>query len=166
MTADRARFVERLEPWLAGLGFARLDPDASDPVARAALEALAGLPPYEAVHSIDLGAEVVLFALLFGERVAGLEVMRRAEMLHRRSKALSARLDAPVCALQLVVYERAVPAEERAFVLGKARQVPLLFGSARVASWVVALAEPAVHARRLPGWPREMSAQAMARLLD
>jgi hypothetical protein len=68
--------------------------------------------------------------------------------------------------LQLAVYERPVPPEERDFVVEKARAAsrwPLARG--RVATWVVALTEPALYAGAFRGWPPELSADQLRTLL-
>ena len=76
------------------------------------------------------------------------------------------RVKGPVQALQLVVYERPVPAEERQFVLENARKVPVLpLQRPRVATWVFALTELALHANRFPGWPPQLAAAELRKLL-
>ena len=162
----REIFVRRLLPLLAELGMARAHPDAPEPTARAALEVMAGLPAYDLVHAGDVNDVIAVLAVLAGERVAGVEVARRAELLRQRAVALGERRGGVVSALQLMVYERPVPPEERAFVLEKARSMPLLGGSVRVASWIAALAEPAVHSKRLTGWPPELSPGVLREQLE
>ncbi len=164
-TLDRAAFLSRLLPKLADAGLVRVHPDVGEPNALAALQALAGIPAYELVFAGDARANVVLLGLIFGERTPGVEVARRAQLLFSRAQALAERRGGRVIALQLALYERDVPPEERRFVLGKARRVPLLFGTARVATWVVALQEPALYVKRLPGWPQELAAPALRELL-
>jgi hypothetical protein len=162
----KAELLSRLGALLEGEhGFSRVHPDASDPFARAALEALAGLPAYELVESGYLRS-LLLVACASGERTSGAELARRAELLFRRARVLGERLDSPVTALQLALYERKVTAEERDFVIGHARRVPLFgFGKTRVATWVFALDEPALHARRYRGWPPELSSEELRKLL-
>ncbi len=164
MAPSRSAFFRKVEARARELGLWRVHPDATEPVARAVLEALAGLPAFEQLHAGDLRAGLTVLALVSGERVPGVEVARRAQLLHERLAGLAERRGGLISALQLVAYERAVPQEERGFVLSQARCVPLFFGRSRVASWVAALAEPAVYAKRLPGWPPELAAPALNEL--
>jgi hypothetical protein len=79
---------------------------------------------------------------------------------------MSARVRGEVQALQLALYDRPVSPEEREFVVEKARftpRWPLAIG--RVATWVVALAEPALYAGPFRGWPEELSADQIRALL-
>jgi hypothetical protein len=162
----RATLLSRLSGLLEGrLGFARVNPDAADPVARAAVEALAGLPGYDLAFA-GYQRGVALVACLSGDRLPGVELERRAELLFGRTRVLSERLDARVAALQLAVYERPVPAKEREHVLSRARRLPFLgFGKARVSTWLFALDEPALHAAPYPGWPPELSVEELRQLL-
>ena len=87
-------------------------------------------------------------------------------MLAERVAAMRNRVRAPVQALQLVVYEQPVPAQERDFVLEQARKVGLLpMARARVATWVFALAELALYASRFPGWPASLGSTELRKLL-
>ena len=162
----KADFLPGLAKLLADSGLVRVHPDAGDATSRAALETLAGLPGYEQVHAGDHDRHVVLLCLLPAERLVGVEVARRAQLLFERALVLAERRGAPVAALQLAVYERDVPAQERSFVVSQARRVRLFTRRARVATWVVALGEPALHHKRLPGWPAALSPQAISALLQ
>ena len=163
---DKAQLLARLEPLMTAAGMSRVYPETPDPTAQAASLALAGLPPYEDVWAGDMGEVVALVAVASGARVTGVELARRAELLAQRVAAMKERVKAPVEALQLVVYERAVPAQEQKYVLENARKVgfpPLR--RARVATWVFALAELALHASRFPGWPSQLAATELRKLL-
>lgn len=159
-----------LLPKIAGLllqsGFARVHPDARETNARAAMEALAGLPSYEQLWVGDLRQGVQVVALASGERLPGVELARRAPLLAERARALSARVKGQVQVLQLVAYDRPVPRQERDFVLGKARVAGFLpFTRGKVATWILALAEPALHTARLRGWPAELGADQLRALV-
>lgn len=163
---DKAQLLARLAPMLTAAGMSRVYPETPDPAAHAASLALAGLPPYEELWAGDLGETVALIAVASGARLTGAELVRRAELLAQRVAALKDRVNGPVQALQLVVYERPVPSEEREFVLEQARKsagFPL--AKARVATWVFALAELALHASRFPGWPAPLSSTELRKLL-
>ena len=162
----KAELLARLGALLEGQhGFSRVHPDATDLFARAAVEALAGLQSYELAFAGHLRG-LVLVACISGERVTGVELSRRAEALHARARVLGERLAGPVTALQLALYDRPVPVQERDFILTQARRVPLFgIGKTRVATWLFALEEPALHARRFPGWPQELSAEELRKLL-
>ena len=163
---DKGALLTRLAALLEGQhGFSRVHPDATDLFARAAVEALAGLQSYELAFAGHLGG-LILVACIFGERVSGAELARRAEALYDRARVLGDRLDGPVTALQLALYDRPVTVQERDTVLTQARRVPLFgIGKTRVATWLFALDEPALHARRFPGWPQELSAEELRKLL-
>src|SRR5438128_618661 len=115
---SKHQLVLRLREWLPQQAMFAVHPDEDEPTARATLECLAGLPPYEHVFVGDLNAQVAVLAVLSGERVPGSEVARRAHLLFERARVLAERRNGPVTALQLAVYEREVPKQERAFVLG------------------------------------------------
>jgi hypothetical protein len=154
----RAAFLRKLEQFLTSLGLTRVHPEAVEPTARAAAEALAGLPHYDQIWVGDLQTTVQIVAVASGERLPGVEFARRAQLLRERAVSLSPRVKGEVQVLQLALYERKVPAEEREFVLEKGRVLsrwPLSKG--RVATWVVSLGEPALHAAPFRGWPEELS---------
>jgi len=151
---------------LTAAGLSRVYPEAPDPAAHAASLALAGLPHYEDLWAGDLGEVIALIAVASGARLTGADLVKRAEMLAERVAAMKDRANGPVQALQLVVYERPVPAQEREFVLEQARKAGLLpMGRARVATWVFALAELALHASRFPGWPAPLGSTELRKLL-
>jgi hypothetical protein len=156
----RAEFLSKLEPHLEAAGLSRVHVDASDPAARAAMAALAGLPHAEQVWA----SAVNIVAIVFGERIPGVELAKRAHLLDQRAKSLSERARGNVQVLQLAIYERPVPVEERSFVLDKARVAPL-FGRGRVATWVFSLSEPKLYASKLRGLPAELAADQLAALL-
>ena len=159
-------WLRKLEHHLATAGMTRVHPESVEPTARAAVEALAGLPHYEQIWAGDLETTVQLVVVASGERLPGVEFARRAQMLRDRSITLSARVKGEVQVLQLALYERSVPAEEREFVVERAKVAsrwPLSRG--RVATWVVALAEPALYAGLFRGWPEALSADQLRRLL-
>ena len=162
----KADVLPGLTRLLAEGGLTRVHPDAGDATSRAALETLAGLPSYEQVHAGDHERHVVLLCLLSAERLVGVEVARRAQLLFERALVLSERRGAPVVALQLAIYERDLPAQERSFVVSQARRVRLFTRRARVGTWAMALAEPALHHKRLPAWPAALGPQAMSALLQ
>ena len=109
---------------------------------------------------------IALIAVASGARLTGVELVRRAELLAERVGALKDRVNGPVQALQLVVYERPVPAQEREFVLEEARKAGLFpLARSRVASWVFSLADLTLHANRFPGWPAELGAAELRKLL-
>ncbi len=148
-------------------GLARVHPDATAMTARAALESLAGLPQYEQLWAGDLHSGVQLVAVASGERLPGVELSRRAQLLAERASAMSLRVKGPVQALQLVIYERAVPRQESDFVLAKGRVGSWMpFTRGKAGTWLFALAEPALHARKLRGWPPELSPDELRKLLQ
>src|SRR5229473_1668535 len=156
---DKAQFLARLDPLLTAAGMSRVYPEARDPAAYAASLALAGLPHYDDLWAGDLGEVVALIAVASGARLTGADLVRRAEML-------ADRVAGPVQALQLVVYERPVPAQEREFVLDQARKAGVFpLARARVATWVFALGELALHATRFPGWPAQLGSTEQLALL-
>ncbi|MFL5276294.1 MAG: hypothetical protein ACJ79T_07480 [Myxococcales bacterium] len=166
MALDKRELLERLGALLTAKGLSRVHPDTSDPVAHAAGLALAGLPHYEQLWAGDLGASVAVVAVASGERLAGQELVRRKDLLAERLAGLRARVNAPAQALQLVLYERAVPPEERDFVLKEAKKGGLLpIGRSKVATFLFALAEPALHSSRFAGWPDDLGPPELRKLL-
>ena len=163
---DKAQLLARLDPLLTAAGMSRVYPEAPEPAAHTASLALAGLPPYDDVWAGDLGEMVALIAIASGARLTGADLVKRAQMLAERVAAMRNRVRAPVQALQLVVYEQPVPAQERDFVLEQARKVGLLpMARARVATWVFALEELALYASRFPGWPAPLGSTELRKLL-
>jgi len=163
---DKAELLARLTPMMIAAGMARVYPETPDRTAYAASLALAGLPHYDDLWAGDMGNVIALVAVASGARLTGVELARRAELLAKRVAAMKDRVKGPVQALQLVVYERPVPAEERQFVLENARKVPILpLQRPRVATWVFALTELALHANRFPGWPPQLAAAELRKLL-
>jgi hypothetical protein len=163
---DKAQLLARLEPLMTGAGMARVYPETPDRTAQAASLALAGLPSYEDVWAGDMGDVIAIVAVASGARLTGVELARRAELLAERVAAMKDRVNGPVQALQLVVYERALPAQEQKYVLENARKVGILpLQRARVATWVFALSELALHASRFPGWPPQLAATELRKLL-
>jgi hypothetical protein len=142
-------------------GLSRVHPDTSEPAARAALAALAGLPFSEQVWA----SAVQLVVIVFGERLPGVELAKRAQLLARRAKTLSERARGKVQVLQLAVYERPVPQPERSFVLDKARVAPFI-GRGRVATWIYSLSETKLYPSKLRGLPPELSADQLGALID
>lgn len=163
----KAQFLQRLAGMLTAAGLARVHADAIETTARSAVAALAGLPHYEQLWTGDLGEAVQIVAVASGERVPGVEFARRAQLLRERALALAGKTKGEVQVLQLAIYERAVPAQERDFVLSKARVQPWWpLARGQVATWVVALAEPEVHAGRFRLWPAELSRDQLRALLS
>ena len=161
---------QELQARLAGLfeqsGLARVHPDATAMTARAALESLAGLPQYEQLWAGDMHSGVQLVAVASGERLPGVELARRAQLLAERAAAMSLRVKGAVQVLQLAIYERAVPAQESDFVLAKGRVGSLLpFTRGKAGTWLFALAGPELLARKLRGWPPELSPDELRKLL-
>jgi hypothetical protein len=162
----KAAFQRKLEQFLTAAGLTRVHPESIEPTARAAVEALAGLPHYDQVWSGDLETTVQIVVVASGERVPGVEFARRAQMLRERAASLGTRLKGEVQVLQLAVYERPVPAEEREFVLEKARVAPRWpLARGRVATWIVSLSEPALHAGVFRGWPGPLAADQLRAVL-
>ncbi len=162
----RLELQTRLAAFLEERGLARVHPDATAMTARAALESLAGLPQYEQLWAGDLHTGVQLIAVASGERLPGVELARRAQLLAERASAMSLRMKGAVQVLQLVIYERAVPSQESDFVLSRGRVgswMPLTRGKA--STWLFALAEPALLVRKLRGWPQELSPDELRKLL-
>jgi len=158
---DKRELLHRLGELLTAKGLSRIHPDTSDPVAHAAGLALAGLPYYD-----QMWAGIAVIAVASGERLAGHELVRRTDLLAERLTGLRERVNAPAKALQLVLYERAVPPEEREFVLREAKKGSLFpLGRSKVATFVFALAEPALHSSRFPGWPEDLGPQELRKLL-
>jgi hypothetical protein len=141
-------------------GLARVHPDTTDPEARAVLAGLAGLPSSEQVWA----SAVQIVAIVSGERLPGVELARRAQQLAQRAKTLSERARGKVFVLQLAVYERPVPDEERAFILSQARSAPL-FAKSRVATFIYSLSESKLYSTKLRGLPPELSADTLSSLL-
>jgi hypothetical protein len=163
---DKRDLLARLGELLTAKGLSRVHPDTSDPVAHAVGLALAGLPYYDQIWAGDVGATIALIAVASGERVAGNELVRRKDLLAERLAGLRERVNAPAQALQLVLYERAVPPEEREFVLREAKKGGVFpLGRSRVATFLFALAEPALHSSRFPGWPEDLGPQELRKLL-
>jgi hypothetical protein len=165
MALDKRELLERLGALLTAKGLSRVHPDTSDPVAHAAGLALAGLPHYDQLWR-RLGTAVAVVAVASGERLAGHEFVRRKDLLAERLAGLRTRVSAPAQALQLVLYERAVPPEERDFVLREAKKGGFLpIGRSKVATFLFALAEPALHSSRFPGWPDDLGPTELRKLL-
>lgn len=163
---EKQALLGRLSAHFLQHGLVRLHPDAVEPVARAALAALAGLPHYEQLWVGELHPGAQLIAVASGERLPGVEFARRAELLAQRAEALRDRVKGPVQALQLAVYERAVPTQELDFVLSRGRRAAFLpFARGKVATWVFALDQPALHAKKFRGWAAELSAPELRKLL-
>ena len=166
MALDKRELLDRLAELLTAKGLTRVHPDTAEPVAHAAGLALAVLPHYEQLWAGDLGSAVALVAVASGERLAGHELVRRKDLLAERLGGLQTRVNAPVQALQLVLYERPVPEQERDFVLREAKKGSLLpLGRSKVATFLFALSEPALHSSRFPGWPDDLGAQELRKLL-
>ena len=163
---DKRELLARLGELLTAKGLSRVHPDTSDPVAHAVGLALAGLPYYDQIWAGDVGASIALIVVASGERIAGSELVHRKDLLAERLTGLSERVNAPAQALQIVLYERAVPPEEREFVLREARKGSLLpLGRSKVATFLFALSEPALHSSRFPGWPDDLGPQELRKLL-
>ena len=163
----KAEFLPRLAAWLQQAGLARVHADAVEQTARAAVSALAGLPHYEQLWAGDLEETVQIVAVASGERFPGVEFARRVHALHERALALSGKVGGDVQVLQLVVYDRPVPAQERDFVVEKARLAPWWpLARGQVATWVFALGEPKLYAGRFRGWPQELSPDQLRALLS
>jgi hypothetical protein len=163
---DKRQLLERLDPLLTANGLLRVNPDATEFVAHAASLALAGLPHYEEIWAGDMGNLVSVVAVASGERIAGIDLVRRKDLLAERLAGIEERVRIPAQALQLVLYERAIPQQERDYVLREARKGGLLpLGRARVATWMFALDEIALHATRFPGWPEAIGASELRKLL-
>jgi hypothetical protein len=92
------------------------------------------------------------------------ELARRAQLLGQRARTLSERARGKVQVLQLAIYERPVPDQERSFVLDKARIAPLI-GRGRVATWIYSLSEPRLYPSKLRGLPPELAADRLSALL-
>jgi len=135
--------------------------------ARLTLAALAGLPHYEMIWAGDLENSLQIVAVASGELVTGVDFARRARLLRERAGGLHDRAGGQIQVLQLAVYDRKVPPEEREFVVGKARVGswwPLARG--RVETWVASLSEPALYASRFRGWPPALSPDQLRALLS
>ena len=166
LLVDKAQLLARLEPLMTAAGMARVYPETPDRTAHTASLALAGLPHYEDLWAGDMGNVIALVAVASGARLTGVEIARRADLLAKRVAAMKDRVKGPVQALQLVVYERPVPAEERDYVLDNARNAPVLpLQRPRVATWVFSLSELALHSSRFPGWPPQLAAAELRKLL-
>src|SRR3954471_3020069 len=163
----KVEYLPKLATFLEAAGLARVHTDAVEKTARLAFAALAGVPHYEQLWAGDLQSSVQIVAIASGERVIGVDFARRALLLAERAIGIHDRAGGEVQVLQLAVYDRKVPAEELDFVAEKARVGswwPLARG--RVATWVAALAEPALYASRFRGWPQELSADQLRALLS
>jgi hypothetical protein len=162
----RADFLEKLATHLTATGLLRVHAESTEPTARAAVEALAGLPHFEQLWAGDLRLSLQIIVVASGDRVPGVEFARRARLLRERAASLSGRVKGEVQVLQLALYDRPVPVEERRFVVEKARVAQWWpFSAGRVATWVVAFAERALHSAPFRGWPPELSADQFRALL-
>lgn len=162
----RAELQAKLSALFEERGLARVHPDATALTARAALESLAGLPQNEQLWAGDLHGGVQLVAVASGERLPGVELARRTQLLAERASAMSLRVKGAVQVLQLAIYERAVPRQESDFVLSKARLGSFMpFARGKAGTWLFALAEPALLSRKLRGWPAELSPEELRKLL-
>src|SRR5207248_1488396 len=102
----------------------RVHAESTEPTARAAVEALAGLPHFDQVWAGDLRLSLQIVVVASGDRVPGVEFARRAHLLRQRAASLSGRAKGEVQVLQLALYDRQVPPEERQFVVENARVAP------------------------------------------
>jgi hypothetical protein len=159
-------FLRNLQQHLSQAGLTRVHPESTEPNARLAVEALAGLPHFDQVWAGDLNLSVQMVVVASGERLPGVEFARRAQLLRERASSLSTRVNGDVQVLQLALYDRPVPEEERAYVLEKASFSPWWpLTRGRVATWVVAFSEPALHAAPFRGWPEQLSADQLRALV-
>jgi hypothetical protein len=158
-------YLPKLARFLEAAGLARVYADAVEKTARLALASLAGVPSYDQLWAGDLHNAVQIVAVASGERVTGVDFARRAQILRERAKGLAPKVGGDVQVLQLALYDRAVPSQERDFVVQKARVRPFWpLAKGRVATWIAALSEPAVYASRFGGWPQELSADQLRAL--
>jgi hypothetical protein len=163
----KADFLNKLDAHLQTSGLTRVHAESSEPTARAAVEALAGLPHFDQVWAGDLRLSLQIVVVASGDRVPRVEFARRAHLLRQRAASLSGRAKGEVQVLQLALYDRQVPPEERQFVVENARVAPWWpLSRGRVATWVVALAEPALYAAQFRGWPQELSPDQFRALLE
>jgi hypothetical protein len=162
----KAELLPRLETFFAAAGLTRVQPETTDRTGRAVLSALAGLPHHEQLWAGDLHLAVQVVVVTSAERLPGAEVARRASVLGRRGAVLSGKVKGQVQVLQLALYDRHVPPEERNFVLTKGRVGAFWpWSRAKVATWAYALAEPALHAAPFRGWPDELGDGPLRTLL-
>ena len=64
------------------------------------------------------------------------------------------------------LHERPIAPQELSFVLSKARVAAAMpFARGKVATWLISVSEPAVHAKKLRGWPAELSPPELRKLL-
>jgi len=162
----KTEFLQKLRQHLLQAGMTRVHPESAEPTARLAVEALAGMPHFDEVWAGDLHLSVQIVIVASGERVAGVEFARRAQLLRDRAASLSKRVNGEVQVLQLALYERPVPPEEQKYVLERATFAPWWpLAHARVASWVVTFSAPALHDVPFRGWPAELSADQLRALL-
>lgn len=163
----KAEFLPRLAAFLQRAGLARVHADAVEQTARAAVAALAGVPHYEQLWAGDLQETVQIVAVASGERFPGVEFARRVHLLQERALALSDKVGGDVQVLQLVIYDRPVPAQERDFVVANGRIAPWWpLARGQVATWVLALEEPRLYAGRFRGWPQELGPDQIRTLLS
>ena len=162
----KADLLPRLDAFFGAAGLSRVYPETTEPTARAVLSALAGLPHHEQLWAGDLHLAVQVVVVASAERLPGAAVARRAKVLGRRAAVLSAKVTGQVQVLQLALYDRHVPPEEKKFVLSKGRVGSFWpWSRATVATWLYALAEPALYASPLRGWPEELGEGPLRTLL-
>src|SRR2546423_3779979 len=119
----KADFLNKLDAHLQTSGLTRVHAESSEPTARAAVEALAGLPHFDEIWAGDLRLSLQIVVVASGDRVPGVEFARRAHLLRERAASLSGRTKGEVQVLQLALYDRRVPPAERPVVVRKARVV-------------------------------------------
>ena len=162
----KSDLLPRLETFFKAAGLSRVHPETDEPTARAVLSALAGLRQHEQLWAGDLHLSVQVVVVASAERLPGVELARRAAVLGRRAAVLSGKVKGQVQVLQLALYDRHVPPEERNFVVSKGRVGSFWpWSRARVSTWVYALAEPALHAMPFRGWPEELAEGPLRTLL-
>jgi hypothetical protein len=162
----KAEFLDKLAAHLTVTGLLRVHAESTEPTARAAVEAFAGLPHFDQLWAGDLHLSLQIIIVVSADRVPGVEFARRARLLRERAASMSGRVKGEVQVLQLALYDRPVPVEERQFVVEKARAARWWpFSHGRVATWVVAFGERALHAGPFRGWPSELGAEQLRALL-
>lgn len=162
----KSDLLPRLDTFFSTAGLSRVHPETNEPTARAVLSALAGLPHHEQLWAGDLHLTVQVVVVTSAERLPGAEMARRAAVLGRRAAVLSGKVKGQVQVLQLALYDRHVPPEERNFVVAKGRVGSFWpWTRSKVATWVYALSEPALYASPFRGWPSELADGPLRTLL-
>src|SRR5439155_16645174 len=97
----KADFLNKLDAHLQTSGLTRVHAESSEPTARAAVEALAGLSHFDQVWAGDLRLSLQIVVVASGDRVPGVAFARREHLLRQRVASLCGRVNGGVQLLQI-----------------------------------------------------------------